>query len=138
MSPGFNSTNTVPCNGMALASRNSKVAMWANPAFVIFGSKARGGLNRVFDTALKLGSLSADSNSFEVKWLEFGAPLGTAVATRFHQYQLCSSECAQAPQGFLYLAAMYFTPQRIWVCGFVIQSGPSVAIFSPGSDCGIP
>jgi hypothetical protein len=33
---------------------------------------------------------------------------------------------------------MYPSPQRIWVSGFVAQSAPADAIFSPGSACGIP
>src|SRR6266700_2059280 len=33
---------------------------------------------------------------------------------------------------------MYPRPQRIWVAGFVCQSGPALAIFAPGRACGIP
>jgi len=64
MSSGVNTSNRVPCNGMALAFGYAQVAMWANPALVIFCSSSRGGLHRVLNSTLYLGALDSDAHFF--------------------------------------------------------------------------
>ena len=45
---------------------------------------------------------------------------------------------AYAAHGVPYLSWMYFRPQSICVAAFVRQSWPAEAIFSAGSDWGMP
>ena len=61
-----------------------------------------------------------------------GSPDGPA------QYQLVACELPHAEHGDPYVAAMYSSPQMIWVRALDAQSSATVAILSPGSACAMP
>lgn len=62
MTPGFNSANGIPGNGVVLALANGLAAVRANPGLIVLSIVTRGGLHRILHPALKLGSFHSDSD----------------------------------------------------------------------------